>query len=50
MDLGDNVLHIAGEVIPLQKKGSCSLARLKPVVRSWTQMLAYPLIRSVLHP
>ena len=29
VDLGDNVLHIGGEVIPLQKKGSCSLARLK---------------------
>ena len=28
VDLGDNVLHIGGEVIPLQK-GSCSLAQLK---------------------
>ena len=27
-DLGDNVLHIGGEAIPLQK-GSCSLAGLK---------------------
>ena len=29
VDLRDNVLYIGGEAIPLQKKGSCSLARLK---------------------
>ena len=28
VDLGDNVLHISGEAIPLQK-GSCSLTGLK---------------------
>ena len=29
VDFGDNVLHISGEEIPLQKMGSCSLAQVK---------------------
>ena len=44
VDLGDNVLHISGEAIPLQV--SCSLAGLKPCR---TDLDTNPLIQSVLY-
>ena len=44
VDLGDNIMHISGEKIPLYKMGSCSLSM------SWTLLSSYPLIVSVLHP
>ena len=44
VDLGDNVLHISGEAIPLQV--SCSLAGLKPCR---TDLGTNPLIQSVLY-
>ena len=48
VDLADNVLHINGEEVPLQKKAA-AWPKQKHIVLSWTVLSAFPLIRSVLH-
>ena len=48
VDFGDNVLHISGKEIPLQKMGSCSLVQLKAYRTVLDTAVSLPLILSLL--